>query len=182
MNTLSKTPFCRLLTAEESNAQLEQWHYLGAVIGIIFSVGHDEGCCAFTNCRSREYEKKHPGVIELARMVGKPGHQWSMTSLMAQAVRECRRRKYSEIITYADPWNHNTAGDANTGAVYLAAGWQRVGTTGADTVYLLDGGRLARRTFYDRHGTQSRSKMKEIYGDRIRFEIAPPKPIYRKTL
>jgi hypothetical protein len=68
------------------------------------------------------------------------------------------------------------------GAVYLAAGWERSGTTGADTVYLLDGERVARRTFYDRHGTQSRTKMKEIYGDRIRFEVAPPKPIYRKVL
>jgi hypothetical protein len=155
---------------------LEKWHYLGSVIGIIFSVGHEEGCCVFTNCRSRNYEKNHPGVIELSRMVGMPGHKWAMSSLMAQAVRECRNRGYKEIITYADPWNKNT------GAVYLAAGWKRIGETGKDTVYMLDGERIARRTLYDRHGTQSRVEMKGIYGDRLQFEDAPPKPIFRKSL
>jgi len=174
--SLQKTLWCRLLTAEESNKMLEQWHYLGSVIGIVFSIGHEEGCCVFTNCRSRNYEKKHAGVIELARMVGMPDHKWAMSSLMAQAVRECRKRGYTEIITYADPWNKNT------GKVYLAAGWEAVGKTGADTVYLLDGERISRRTFYDRHGTQSRDKMKAIYGDRLKFEVAPPKPIFRKLL
>lgn len=174
--SLQKTPFCRILTAEESNKMLEQWHYLGAVIGIIFSVGHEEGCCVFTNCRSRIYEKKHPGVIELARMVGMPKHTWAMSSLMAQAVRECKKRKYTEIITYADPWNKNT------GKVYLAAGWQRIGTTAPDTVYLLDEKRIARRTLYDRHGTQSKKEMKIIYGERLQFEEAPPKPIFIKKL
>ena len=174
--SLHKTPFCRLLTAEESNKMLNDWHYLGEVQGILFSVGHEEGCCVFTNCRSRIYEKKHPGVVELSRMVGAPNHKWAMSSLMAQAVRECRKRGYKEIITYADPWNNNT------GKVYLAAGWKAMGVTGADTVYLLDGERIARRTLYDRHGTQSKTKMKEIYGDRLQFEVAPPKPVFRKVL
>jgi hypothetical protein len=174
--SLSKTPFCRLLSAEESNKMLNAWHYLGEVRGILFSVGHEEGCCVFTNCRSRVYEKKHPGVVELSRMVGMPGHKWAMSSLMAQATRECKKRGYTEIITYADPWNNNT------GKVYLAAGWKAAGSTGQDMVYLLDGERIARRTLYDRHGTQSRKKMKEIYGDRLQFEIAPPKPIFIKAL
>jgi hypothetical protein len=173
---LQRTPFCRLLTSEESNRMLEQWHYLGAVQGILFSVGHDEGCCVFTNCRSRVYEKKHPGVVELSRMVGMPNHRWAMSSLMAQAVRECKKRGYKEIITYADPWNNNT------GKVYLAAGWKAIGATGADTVYMLDGERIARRTMYDRHGTQNKTKMKEIYGERLQFEVAPPKPIFQKLI
>jgi hypothetical protein len=173
---LAATPHCRLLTAKEANAQLESWHYLGAVRGILFSVGHEEGCCVFTNCRSRHYEKTHPGVVELSRMVGMPDHKWAMSSLMAQAVRECKKRGYKEIITYADPWNNNT------GKVYLAAGWVPCGASGKDTVYMLDNERVARRTFYDRHGTQSRAKMKEIYGDRLRFEDAPPKPIFKKQL
>jgi len=87
-----------------------------------------------------------------------------------------RKLGYTSIITYADPWNHNT------GKVYLAAGWTPAGATGQDMVYVLDGKRIARRTLYDRHGTQSRAKMTEIYGDRLRFEIAPPKPIFIKTL
>lgn len=172
----AKTPLCRLLTAVEANAMLEAWHYLGKVQGILFAVGHIEGCCVFTNCRSRVYEKKHPGVVELSRMVGMPNHGWAMSSLMAQAVRECRKRGYTSIITYADPWNNNT------GKVYLAAGWTPAGATGQDMVYMLDGERIARRTLYDRHGTQSRVKMKEIYGERLQFEVAPPKPIFLKTL
>jgi hypothetical protein len=175
-NKLSKTPFCRLLTAPEANQMLEDWHYLGAVRGILFSVGHEEGVCVFTNCRSREYEKKHPGVVELARMVGMPNHTWAMSSLMARAVKEAKKREYKEIITYADPWN------GNTGKVYLAAGWLPAGATGADTVYMLDGERISRRTMYDRHGTQSKKKMKEIYGDRLLFQVAPPKPIFKKLL
>ena len=173
---LQKTPQCRALSAPEANAMLAQWHYLGPVRGIRFAVGHDEGCCVFTNCRSRVYEAKHPGVIELARMVGAPDHQWAMSSLMAQAARECRRQGFREIRTYADPWN------GNTGQVYRAAGWEHVGCSQSDTVYILDGRRVARRTFYDRHGTQSRPQMAAIYGDRLRFEIAPPKPIFRKLL
>jgi len=109
-------------------------------------------------------------------MVGMPNHAWAMSSLMAQSVRECRKRGYKEIITYADPWN------GNTGKVYLAAGWLPSGTTSKDIVYMLDGERIARRTLYDRHGTQSRAKMKEMYGDRLRFEVAPPKPIFVKVL
>ena len=174
--SLQKTPFCRLLSPECANKMLNQWHYLGEVRGILFAVGHDEGCCVFTNCRSRVYEKKHPGVVELSRMVGAPGHRWAMSSLMAQAVRECRRRAYYEVITYADPWNNNT------GKVYLAAGWEEIGKTAPDTVYMLDGERIARRTLYDRHGTQSKQEMKKIYGDRLCFETAPPKPIFRKIL
>lgn len=174
--SLQKTLWCRLLTAEEANGMLEKWHYLGEVRGILFAVGHEEGCCVFTNCRSRIYEKKHPGVVELSRMVGMPDHKWAMSSLMAQAVKECKRRGYSEVITYADPWN------GNTGKVYLAAGWESAGATGADTVYMLDGERIARRTLYDRHGTQSKVKMKEIYGERLQFEEAPPKPIFKKML
>jgi hypothetical protein len=170
------TPFCRLLSVEETNHMLNAWHYLGEVRGILFSVGHDEGCCVFTNCRSRIYEKKNPGVVELARMVGMPNHCWAMSSLMAQAVRECRKRAYTRIITYADPWN------GNTGKVYLAAGWTPSGTTSKDTVYVLDGERIARRTLYDRHGTQSKLKMKDVYGERLQFEEAPPKPIFIKML
>ena len=175
-SSLQKTLWCKLLSSKESNDMLNKWHYLGEVRGIIFSVGHDEGCCVFTNCRSRIYEEKNLGTIELARMVGMPNHKWAMSSLMAQAVRECRKRNYKQIITYADPWNNNT------GAVYLAAGWEKIGTSQQDTVYLLDEKRIARRTLYDRHGTQSKSKMKEIYGDRLVFEVAPPKPIFRKLL
>jgi hypothetical protein len=40
----------------------------------------------------------------------------------------------------------------------------------------------ARLTRKSRHGTQSKEKMKDIYGERLVFEIAPPKPIFKKEL
>ena len=173
---LHKTPWCVVISHHAANEMLAKWHYLGPVKGILFAVGHSEGCCVFTNCRSRIYEKKNLGVVELARMVGAPGHQWAMSSLMSQAMRECRRRGYKRAITYADPWN------GNTGQVYLAAGWTRVGQSQKDTVYILDGKRIARRTLYDKHGTQSKPILKGVYGERLRFEAALPKPIFVRDL
>lgn len=169
------SPPIRLLTSTEANSQLKRWHYLGTVKGIIFAVGHDEGCCVFTNCRSREYEKRIGcRVVELARMVGKPKHKWAMSSLMAAAVKEAFKRGYQLIVTYADPYvGHH-------GKVYLAANWQPDGTSSKDTVYLLDGKRISRRYLYDLHGTQSKSRMKEIYGNRLQFEPSPPKQRFIK--
>lgn len=168
---LLPSPPTRLLNKVEVDTMLNAWHYLGSVRGFIFAVGHDEGCCVFTNCRSRIYESNYTGrVVELGRMVGSPGHKWSMTSLMSKSIRECRRRAYTRVITYADPWN------GNGGTVYLAAGWKADGFTSRDTVYLLDGKRVSRRTFYDKHGTQSMSEMMKIYGNRLTFQKAPPKP------
>lgn len=174
-SALLKSPICRILTEQEANVLLAKWHYLGPVRGQIISVGHDEGCCVFTNCRSRILGKT-AGIIELTRMVGAPNHKWAMTSLMAYAAKVVRKNGYTSIVTYADPW----AG--HTGKVYLAAGYRLIGTTSKDTVYLLDGKRVARRTLYDRHGTQSKAKMIAIYGDRLTFEVAPPKNIYKRDL
>lgn len=168
---VEKSPPIKRLTASEANRMLQDWHYLGRVRGIIAAFGHAEGCCVFTNLRSRLLERslsnEHP--IELARMVGAPGHRWAMTSLMAQSLREIRRLGYTFVVTYADPWN------GNTGTVYLAGNWIPSEETLADTVYLIDGKRVSRRSLYDKHGTQSKTIMRSIYGNRIQFERAPPK-------
>ena len=168
---VAKSPPIRMLRPQEANQMLNSWHYLGEVRGVIVALGHSEGCCVFTNPRSRLLDSHFAAsqVIELARMVGMPNHQWAMTSLMAQSLQYIKRMGYTTVITYADPWN------SNTGMVYRAGNWQPDGTTQSDTVYLLDGKRISRRTFYDRHGTQSRTAMKAIYGDRLQFEVAPPK-------
>lgn len=169
---LTKSPPVYRLDPYDANYMLDEWHYLGAVRGIIAAYGHHQGCCVFTNCRSRVLESNLPDErpIELARMVGMPGHTWSMTSLMSQCMKEIRKLGYTYVVTYADPWN------GNTGAVYRAGNWTPDGESGQDTVYMVDGVRVARRTMYNRHGTQSKPVLKQIYGDRLQFEPAPPKP------
>jgi len=163
---LEKSPSVRPLTIEETNKMLNDWHYLGAVKCTIHTFGHEEGCCVFTNCRSRMYEQKmlekNIRVIELGRMVGKNNHRWSMSSLMSLCVKEIiKLNKYDLIVTYSDPF----AG--HDGMTYKAAGWLFDGESTKEDIYLIDGKRIARRTLYDRHGTQSIPKMKEIYGDRL---------------
>jgi hypothetical protein len=173
---LQKTPHVRLLTQTEVNDMLERWHYLGPLHVIQFAMGHEEGCCVFSVPRSKNLTIKEPKTIELVRMVGKPGHTWAMSSLMSHAVKECLRRGYTKVITYADPQaGHN-------GNTYKAAGWTEDGFSPADTIYLLDGKRVSRKNFYDKHGTQSRQKMKEIYGDRLTFKPCPPKKRFVKLL
>lgn len=167
------SPPGRILTHEEWSSQIQDWHYLGSRCrGVIFSWGHSEGCCVFTNPRSREISKWFPELIvqELARMVGKPNHMWAMSSLMSDSIKECKRRGWDILITYADPSN------SNTGSVYRAANWIPFGESTRERVWYLDDIRVSRRSMYDKHGTQSVPAMKVIYGDRLRFVEGFPKP------
>lgn len=178
---LQSSPPIRLLTIQETNKMLNDWHYLGAVKCVICSFGHEEGCCVFTNCRSRMYEQKmlekNIKIIELGRMVGKDGHKWSMSSLMSLCVREIKKlNKYDLIVTYSDPF----AG--HDGMTYRAAGWLFDGYSTKEDVYLIDGKRIARRTLYDRHGTQSISKMKEIYGNKLEIKEGKEKQRFIKII
>lgn len=164
------SPPGRSLSRDEWSKQLNQWHYLGASCkGVVLAWGHDEGCCIYGNPRSRNIEKWFPDLMvgELIRMVGAPGHLWSMTSLMAQAHKHLN---YDVLVTYADP----TAG--HNGAVYRAGNWISVGLSSNESVWVLDGKRISRRWVYDQHGTQSQSRAKEIYGDRLIISPGQPKP------
>jgi hypothetical protein len=165
------------LSSKEANKMLEDWHYLGKCPAIIFAVGHDEGCCVFSTPRSRVMQQKYKPakLIELVRMVGKPGHTFAMTSLMAQSAREAKKRGYDVIVTYSDPW----AG--HTGNVYRAAGYEDMGLVCKDEhpLIFLDGKLTAPKTFYGRHGTQSIPKLKEIYGERLSTK---PKPLKSKFI
>jgi len=177
---LIKSPTIRELSSQEANQMLNNWHYLGEVKGILYAYGHDEGCCVFTNCRSRVYEEnmKEKGirVIELGRMVGKDGHKWSMSSLMAQSEKEIRKlNKYDLIVTYSDPFaGHN-------GMVYKSANWifDCIIETDGHPLFFIDGKRISPRTLYDRHGTQSVPKMREIYGNRLELK---PKPLKKRFI
>jgi hypothetical protein len=178
---LEKSPPVRLLTIKETNKMLNDWHYLGKVKGVLYSYGHEEGCCVFTNCRSRMFEQKNKrkniNVIELTRMVGKNKHKWSMSSLMSQCEKELKKlNKYDLIVTYSDPFaGHN-------GMTYKSANWIFDGFSTKEKVYLIDGKRIARRTLYDRHGTQSIPKMKEIYGNRLEIKESGKKKRFIKIL
>lgn len=183
LSGLMKTPNVIELDKKIANKMLNDWHYLGEVRGILFAYGHTEGCLVFTNCRSRIYEekykKKNLKVIELARMVGKDGHKWSMSSLTAKVIKEIKKQyNYDLIVTYSDPF----AG--HDGMVYKASGWIFDGIIGKDghPLFFIDGKRISPRTLYDRHGTQAVSKMKEIYGNRLELKKKPLKKRFIKIL
>ena len=171
---LLKSPEIQKLPGSIANKLLIRWHYLGSVRGVLFALGHQEGCCVFTNCRSRIYESKHPGGIELARMVGCPGHIWAMSSLMSRCLKWVKiNTKYRLIVTYADPF----AG--HDGMVYKAANWTFDGIIGRDghPLFFIDGKRVSPRVLYDRHGTQAVGKMKDFYGKRLELK---PKPLKKR--
>jgi hypothetical protein len=180
---LLKSPPVYLLSNKEANKMLNMWHYLGSVRGILFAYGHNEGCLVFTNCRSRIYEKnynnKNIKVIELARMVGKPNHKWSMSSLTCLVMKEIKKMKiYDIIVTYSDPYaGHN-------GKVYYSSGWIFDGKVLPDghPLFFIDKKRISPRTLYDRHGTQSVNKMKEIYANRLELKAKPLKKRFIKIL
>lgn len=180
---LIKSPGIKKLDNKYANTMLDKCHYLGKVRGILFAYGHDEGCLVFTNCRSRIYEQKFKNkgikVIELARMVGKNKHKWSMSSLTALVIKEIKKKyDYDVIVTYSDPF----AG--HDGMVYKASGWKFDGIIKPDghPIILIDGKRIAPRTLYDRHGTQSIPKMRELYGDRLQTKKKPLKKRFIKIL
>lgn len=165
---LVKSPSVFEIGPDSVNEMLSRWHYLGKVHGIIHAYGHEEGCLAFTNLRSRVMEKKlrDEGIvpIELARMVGKPGHSWAMSSLMSKAIGILKAlREYDVVVTYADPF----AG--HDGMVYRAANWIWVGKSVRDghPIFVIDGKNVSPRTLYDRIGTSSVSVVEEYYGSRV---------------
>ena len=183
LSGLEKSPPIKLLDKNFANQMLDNWHYLGNVKGILFAYGHEEGCLVFTNCRSRVYEEKmkEKGIkaVELARMVGKDGHKWSMSSLTAQVIKEIKQKyKYDIIVTYSDPF----AG--HDGMVYSASGWIFDGMICKDghPIFFIDGEMISPRTLYDRHGTQSVPKMKEIYGNRLELKAKPLKKRFIKII
>jgi len=137
----------------------------------------------FTNCRSRVYEQKFKKqgikVIELARMVGKDKHKWSMSSLISKVIKKLKQdTNYDLIVTYSDPYaGHN-------GMTYKASGWKFDGIIGKDghPLFFIDGKRISPRTLYDKHGTQSKYEMKKIYGSRLELKKKPLKKRFVKIL
>ena len=164
-----------LLTAQESNEMLEKWHYSREVQGILFSVGHDEGCCVFTNCRSRVYEKKHLGVVER--------REWSAcrTTIGDVFINGAGGARMPEARLYIHYYLCRSLEQQHRKGLPCGR-MGAAGATGQDMVYMLDGERVGVVPFMTVTGRSRETKMKEIYGDRLQFEIAPPKPIFIKEL
>lgn len=168
-----KSPPVRLLSKPEWTKMLDEWHYLGSkCAGGAIAYGHDEGCCVFAYPRSNGVTKWFPGlkVTELARMVGKPNHDWAMSSLMAASLCEMRKRGYDVVITYADP----LAG--HDGAVYRASNWTPLGLSSTEPVWHLDGVRVSRKNMYNIHGHCKPTVFREMFGDRFQVSKGVPKP------
>lgn len=153
------------INKQQANTLLDRWHYLGGLKSFTVAYGNNEGCCVFGVPRARKLVQNFPyKIIELVRMVGIDGHDWSMSSLMSKSVKLLKQNyNYDVIITYSDPHaNH----DGNT---YRAANWIDLGLIIQDghPLIFIDGISVHPRTMYAKHNTSSIPKLKEIYGNRL---------------
>lgn len=75
------------------------------------------------------------------------------------------RANYPEIkilVSYAD------TSVGHVGYIYQASNWLYVGQSGSEREIYIDGVRQHRRALYDKYGTSSITKLKELFGDRIK--------------
>lgn len=81
------------------------------------------------------------GVLSLSRLVIEPGVPTNGASyLLGQSVRLIvGDSRWCLLVTYADEWQ------GHTGAIYRAAGWEYVGLTSPERVYVRDGAMVARK-------------------------------------
>jgi hypothetical protein len=81
------------------------------------------------------------GVLALSRLAIEPDVPTNAASfLLGRSVRLIRADpRWSLLVTYADEWQGHTE------AIYLAAGWEYVGMTKAERVYVRDGVMVARK-------------------------------------
>ena len=57
------------------------------------------------------------------------------------------------------------------GTIYQSLGWKYLGSPKhGHPVFIIDGENIHPKTLYDKHGTSSVSKIKEIYGDRLKIK------------
>ena len=102
----------------------------------------------------------------------------NITKALDGALNQETKYKYDIIVTYSDPF----AG--HDGMVYSASGWIFDGMICKDghPIFFIDGEMISPRTLYDRHGTQSVPKMKEIYGNRLELKAKPLKKRFIKII
>lgn len=80
-------------------------------------------------------------VLSLSRLVIDPDVPTNAASyLLARSAKRIRQDgRWDLLVTYADEWQ------GHTGAIYLAAGWEYVGKTRPERVYVKDGVLVARK-------------------------------------
>lgn len=80
------------------------------------------------------------GVLSLSRLVVLPGVPKSApTFLLARSSRMIDRRAWPCLVTYADEWR------GHDGGIYRLAGWEYLGLTQPQPVYVKDGRLVARK-------------------------------------
>ena len=86
------------------------------------------------------YPRNWKGVLSLSRMVIAPDVPKNACSfLMARSIGLIDGEKWPCLVTYADEWQ------GHKGGVYLASGWQYVGPTKPERVYVSASGRMVAR-------------------------------------
>jgi hypothetical protein len=173
-SNLVKCDTIQKLTIIETNEMLNSWHYLGQLKNFTVSYGNENGCCVYGVPRSRILKTNCPyKIIELVRMVGRPNHNFAMSSLMSNSIKLLKKEfpDYEVIITYSDPKaGHN-------GNTYRAANWIDLGQISKDghPLIYLDNKPQHPRTQYSRYGTSSIKILKEKFGNRLQIENKPLK-------
>jgi hypothetical protein len=81
------------------------------------------------------------GVLSLSRLAIEPAVPTNGASFLLAASERLIRQdaRWECLVTYADEWQ------GHTGAIYLAAGWEYVGLTKPERVYVIGGRMIARK-------------------------------------
>jgi hypothetical protein len=170
---LLPSPPVERITLGDANELLGLYHYLGAVRTASAAFGHSEGCTVWGVMRSRAWHARLVAAgfapIELIRMVGAPGHNWSTSSLLAKSAKLLSQ--HDVFVTYADEMQ------GHSGATYRAANWQELPQRAQPDgwVWRLDGKIVPRRSFGSSCGSQAFDVVKAAYGDRLTRELDVPK-------
>jgi len=171
---LQKSPHVDMISLEKANTLL-QHHYLGPVRTATLCCGHDEGCTVWGVLRSRAIHARLRDLgfepIELIRMVGIPNHKWATSSLLSHSLKVMfEQTTFDLAITYSD----REVG--HTGATYKASNWLQIEDAQPDGfLWVLDGKRVSRKTFYAELGTSNIEAVKKVYGDRLLLVPDVPK-------
>lgn len=93
--------------------------------------------------------------MSLSRLVIEPEVPTNAASFVLSKSQKLIRRdlRWDLLVTYADDWQ------GHTGAIYKAAGWEYVGTTKPERIYVKDGRMVARKAGPN---TRTHSQMLEL--------------------
>lgn len=113
-----------------------------------------KGCCTFSTPASRF--SLNPQPFELNRLViseGLPNN--SLSKFVSSSLKQFPK-KPAIIVSYADPnYGHN-------GYIYQATNWIYNGLSNGRTIFFVNGKELHERTIYDKYGTASVEKLRDM--------------------